>query len=371
MTASAKSRVLVVDDELPLVAALRGTLIREGYDVSAVAKPSEALALLREQKFEILLTDLQMPDMDGIELLRAALALDPFLVGILMTGHGTVDRAVEAMKAGAFDFVIKPFKLSVLLSSLTRAIDVRRLRVENDRLQQHLQTRTAELETANKELEAFTYSVSHDLQAPLRAIAGFNQLIQEELGQPSTDSIREYAARVDANVERMSRIIEDLLRLAKTAGAEVKREPLDLSHLAREIAKKIENENRGRVVKWHIEPELTITADPGLLRIAMDNLLSNAWKYTSKVPEALITVGAEAGPNGDRVFYVRDNGAGFDMAQVARLFRPFERLHSDREFSGSGVGLATVQRIIQKHGGRIWGAGEQGKGATFRFTLPS
>ena len=169
----------------------------------------------------------------------------------------------------------------------------------------------------------------------------------------------------------MSKLIEDLLRLAKTAQTGVCREAIDLSAIAREIAANLQAESAGRSVEWMIEPNLRVEGDPGLLRIAMENLLSNARKYTGKNVQTRIEVGTENQVHGGRAYYVRDNGVGFDMANAERLFAPFQRMHSDREFAGSGVGLATVQRIMLKHGGRIWATAAPGKGATFRFTLSS
>jgi signal transduction histidine kinase len=357
--------LLVVDDEAPHLRALCDTLGAQGFAVTGFTSPLAALESLREgREFALLLTDLMMPGMDGIALLHAAREIDPRIVGVMMTGHGTVSTAVSAMKEGALDYVEKPFKLSVLVPVLSRALDVRRLRVENEALQQRLRERTLELESANRELESFAYSVSHDLRAPLRTIDGFAGLLVESLGADASAEVIEYAKMVRGGVERMNTLIGDLMRLSRTTQTELRRERVDLSAVASEIAPE-------REAEWRIEPDLVVEADLGLMRVVFENLLSNAWKYTGKVARARIDVARETIAEGEAVFLVRDNGAGFDMAAAENLFRPFRRLHSERDFPGTGIGLATVDRIIRRHGGRIWPDAAPGQGATFRFTLPS
>jgi two-component system, sensor histidine kinase and response regulator len=319
----------------------------------------------------LMLTDLMMPEMDGISLLRAAQETDPSLVGVIMTGHGTIDTAVAAMKQGALDYILKPFKVSTLVPVLSRALAVRRLRQENDILHQRLRARTLELEAANKELEAFSYSVSHDLRAPLRAIDGFTEMLIEELAPPANSQSRAHADTVRASVRQMNTLIDDLLRLARTTRTEMHLMPVNLSSLAREISERLQTSAEDRQADWIIAPNITVEGDLGLLRSAMENLLSNAWKYTSRTPRARIEFNVDPQANGVPTYYVRDNGAGFDMKYANRLFGPFQRLHTEHEFPGTGVGLATVQRIIHKHGGRIWPEAVPNQGATFYFTLPS
>jgi two-component system sensor histidine kinase/response regulator len=371
MTTPTSDNLLIVDDEAPHLKALCETLSAQGYLTTGFTSPKDALSALRKQPFDLVLTDLMMPEMDGIAFLKAALEINPDIVGIVMTGHGTIDTAVSAMKLGALDYILKPFKLSVILPVLSRALVVRRLRLENAVLQQRLQARTLELEAANKELESFSYSVSHDLRAPLRTIDGFTHALIEDLGENLAPPQRTCADHIRSGVARMNALIDDLLRLARTTQSEVHGCPLDLSKLARDIAEKLQAGDKTRNAEWIIAPNLTATADRGLLHVALENLLSNAWKYTAKVPLARIAIGAEMQPDGTPMFYVRDNGAGFDMKYADKLFGTFQRLHSERDFPGTGVGLATVQRIIHKHGGRIWAQAAPDEGATFYFTLPS
>ena len=370
MTSLPQAKLLIIDDEAPHLKALCDTLSDQGYAATGFTSARAALAALKESPFDLLLTDLMMPEMDGIAVLRAALETDPHLVGIVMTGHGTIDTAVAAMKQGALDYILKPFKLSTLLPVLARALAVRRLRLENEVLHRRLHARTLELEAANKELETFSFSVSHDLRAPLRAVGGFMELLLEDLNAYLDERNRDYARHVRSGLERMNTLIEDLLRLARTSRAELHRAPLDLSGMAGEVAEKLRETAPGREADWLIEPGLAAEGDPGLVRVVLENLLSNAWKYTSRTARSRIEVGVEPQPDGTTAFYVRDNGAGFDMKYADRLFAPFQRLHAEKDFPGTGVGLATVQRIIRRHGGRIWAEAAPDRGATFRFTLP-
>jgi PAS domain S-box-containing protein len=230
-----------------------------------------------------------------------------------------------------------------------------------------LHARTSELEAANAELEAFSYSVSHDLRAPLRAIAGFSQTIEEDFAERLDEDGRDALRRVRKAAQRMGSLIDELLNLSRLSRTELRRERLDLGAAAASILADL---GRGamRHVDVSIAPNLFIEADPHLLRIALQNLLDNAWKYTGKTNGARIEVGSS--PNGHaRVFYVRDNGAGFDMTYSSKLFGPFQRLHTHHEFEGTGVGLATVQRIVNRHGGKIWADATVNAGATFYFTL--
>lgn len=363
--------ILIVDDEAAHLRALCDTLLAQGLKVTGFTSARAALDVLRERRtFALVLTDLMMPEMDGIALLRAALEIDPRLVGVVMTGHGTIDTAVAAMKQGALDYILKPFKLSTLVPVLSRALNVRRLRLENETLQRRLRVRTSELEAANKELEAFSYSVSHDLSAPLRAVTGFTDLLVESLGDRLSAEERGYADTVRGGVRRMDDLITNLLRLAQTTRTEVNRVSIDLSREVRDIADRLRADSPDRRVECVIAPDVVGEGDVGLLRVVLQNLLSNAWKYTGKTERALIEFGVVTQADGTRACFVRDNGAGFDMKQAHRLFGPFQRLHAHSDFPGTGVGLATVQRIIHKHGGRIWAESSPGRGATFYFTLP-
>lgn len=237
----------------------------------------------------------------------------------------------------------------------------------HERLEQKVEERTTELRAVNKELEAFSYSVSHDLRAPLRSIDGFCQALLEDAEEDLDDVGRGHLQRVRAASQRMARLIDDLLDLSRVSRTEMHRRPVDLTDLAHEIVGELtaDEPDRGEIV---IESDLEGVGDPRLLRLALENLIGNAWKFTERKPVRRIEIGAEGGEGG-RVFYVKDNGAGFDMRYADKLFTPFHRLHAEADFEGTGIGLATVQRIVHRHGGEVWAEGEVDRGATIRFTL--
>jgi len=243
--------------------------------------------------------------------------------------------------------------------------EIRKLNVE---LEQRVRIRTTELEAANKELEAFAYSVSHDLRAPLRGIDGFSQALLEDYSDKLDDDGRHYLQRVRTGTQRMGELIDDILKLSRATRKEMKTESVHLSELTKSISSELRQSDPERQVEFVIPEGLTAQGDSRLLGVVMENLMGNAWKFTAKRSQARIEFGVEE-QEGKPVYFVRDNGAGFDMTYAAKLFRPFQRLHSEAEFMGTGIGLATVQRIIRRHGGRVWAEGEVEKGATFYFTL--
>jgi len=245
-----------------------------------------------------------------------------------------------------------------------------RVHALNRTLEARVAVRTRELSQANHELEAFAYSVSHDLRAPLRSIDGFSRVLLERYGEQLDENGRDYLRRVRRAATRMGELIEAILQISRLGRADLRREIVDLSRMAAEIIEELGAGEPGREVAVRIMPELTATGDATLLRNLLGNLLGNAWKFTRGRQDAVIEFGALDHPEGEPEFYVRDNGAGFSQAYVDKLFRPFQRLHSQEEFSGHGIGLASVRRIIERHGGRIHAQGREGEGAVFYFTLP-
>jgi len=238
----------------------------------------------------------------------------------------------------------------------------------NAELEIRVRERTAQLETAMRELESFSYSVSHDLRAPLRAIDGFGQALVEDFPEHLPGDAKRYLSRIRTSTQHMARLIEDLLNLARVSRGTLERRTVDLSQVARQVAGELQQREPGRAVEVSVSDGMLAEADPHLLRVALENLIGNAWKFTSKAAESRIEIGALK-ERGRTTFFVRDNGAGFEMAYAHRLFGAFQRLHSATEYAGTGIGLATVQRIVHRHGGRIWAEAEVGTGAVFFFTL--
>jgi PAS domain S-box-containing protein len=251
-----------------------------------------------------------------------------------------------------------------VIGYLGTAVDVS----EQRRAEEHLHRTTEALASANKELESFSYSVSHDLRAPLRGIDGFSRALEEDYGERLDGEARGYITRIRNATQRMGQIIDDLLLLSRVARSEIQRETVDISALAREVDAALRTAEPFRELVFRVQEDLRVDADGRLVRLLLENLLGNAWKYTSRNARAVVEVGASDG-EGETVFFVRDDGAGFDMAYVHKLFGPFSRLHGTSEYPGSGIGLATVARIAARHGGRVWAVGEPGRGATFFFTL--
>jgi PAS domain S-box-containing protein len=238
----------------------------------------------------------------------------------------------------------------------------------NDELELRVRQRTADLEASTRELDAFAYSISHDLRAPLRSIEGFGQVLLEDHAADLPGEAQRYLRRIQANVERMTQMIDDLMRLSRAARGQLRHDRTDLSALAREVAADLAAREPERTVRVDVADDLVAYGDPPLIRMILENVLGNAWKFTAQRPDALIRMGVER-KRGVDTFVVRDNGAGFDMRHAYKMFDPFQRLHAQTEFEGTGIGLAIVHRIVSRHGGHIDAEGAPGRGATVRFSL--
>ncbi|HXI59570.1 MAG TPA: ATP-binding protein [Polyangia bacterium] len=303
---------------------------------------------------------------DALRPLVARLNVHSFVV-VPIRARGTVIGTLSLMRSGpgrgytGDDLIL----LQDLADRSGLAIENARL---YDQLERRVRQRTAELEAVNQDLEAFSYSVAHDLRAPLRSIDGFSRAVLDEYAERLDDTGREHLKRVVGAAQHMGQLIDGLLDLSRVSRADLRRERVDLSALARDVGARLAHAHPHRTVEFTVEPGLQANADRRLAEVVLTNLIGNAWKFTGDRASARIRLGARPGGH-PRVFFVRDNGAGFPMAQADRLFGVFQRLHGDDEFEGTGIGLATVHRIVRRHGGRIWAESEVGVGATFFFIL--
>jgi DNA-binding response OmpR family regulator len=394
----APKRILAVDDDPDYRGLLADRLRKRGYDVVHAASGEEAIQLLAVQSIDCILLDRSMAGIGGIETCRrlkaSQIVRDTPL--IILTATEQRDAVIEGLGAGADDFISKGNGFDVLSARIQAQIRRKQIEDEQRTVREQLlrselvaaearaakelaETRAAmaeelkrtneEIAQANRELEAFSYSVSHDLRAPLRTISAFTHAIIEDLADTVDDRTRDHIRRVLAATVRMSDLIDALLELARISRTPIGRHRVDLSHLSVLVLDELARRDPARAVGLEITPGLIVNADGRLMRILLDNLLGNAWKFTAGVAAPRIGVGSEH-RDGEPVYFVRDNGAGFDMSQVERLFTPFQRLHTHADYAGAGIGLATVRRIVERHGGKIWAEGSLGGGAKISFTVP-
>jgi signal transduction histidine kinase len=367
--------ILVVDDNRDM----RDYLVRllaECWHVEAAVDGVDALEKIRKNPPDLVLSDVMMPRMGGFELL-AAIRED---VGtrtipvVLLSARAGEEAVIEGLESGADDYLVKPFSARELLSRVRTHLEMSRMRKVAERgaleLARTRATLLADVRRKNKELEAFSYSVSHDLRAPLRSVDGFSQALLEDHADRLDPKGREYLNRVRTAAKRMGELIDDMIKLSRVERVEIRREWVDLTHLARRVAQVLSKTNTEREVSFVIQEGLFADMDRGLAEILLDNLLGNAWKFTGKTARARVAFTCSE-EDGERVFRISDNGAGFDPEHVGRLFNAFQRLHTDIDFPGTGIGLATVQRIVDRHGGRVWADGRVGAGATVHFTFPT
>jgi len=368
MSDSRRARLLIVDDEAALMRSLCDTLRDHGYETVGFTSALQALEALRGGGFDLLLADLAMPEMDGITLLREALRIDGLLVGVIMTGDGTIGTAVEAMRSGAYDYILKPFKIGAILPVLQRGLAMRTLRAENLELERRLRERATELEVANRELDAFTRSASHDLRAPLANVAGISTLLSTRFGAQMPASASRWLQQIDGEVRRLIQLLDDLMRLSRLGRQALELQAVDVTALVHDVVGELRRREPERSLQVLVDTMPVASADPALLRQVFINLLSNAFKFTRGQEPATVHVGCDT-QEGAAVYFVRDNGAGFDMAHAGKLFGAFQRLHQPAQFEGSGVGLSIVRSIVQRHGGEISAEAAPGHGACFRFAL--
>jgi signal transduction histidine kinase len=412
-------RILVVDDNAISRKLLRVILEAERYVVMEAADGVEALALMEDEAVDAVISDVLMPNMDGYRFCREIRKSEKFRALPFLLYTGTYDSSTDrqlARSVGADDFIIKPAPTPVILDALRDATQkiretnleiaqpdeayvlkqysdalVHKLEETNVKLQgtikelqaaheeilalnrnldSRVQQRTLELQVANRELESFSHSVSHDLRGPLRHIAGYSELLKESAGASLDGESLHFLDAIIESAVRMGNLIDDLLGFSRMTRTEMQRTTVSLDELVQATLGDLRVDIEGRKIAWKIDPLPRVEGDPRMLRLVFTNLIANALKFTRTRPEAQIVIGGHNEENGEVVVFIRDNGVGFDSQYMDKLFNVFQRLHSSTEFEGTGIGLANVRRIIDRHGGRVWAEGSVDGGATFYFSLP-
>ena len=372
---ASKARILLAEDNADMRDYISRLLARF-WTVETCSDGAQALKAARRRLPDLVLTDVMMPNLDGFGLLRG-LREDPAtreVPVIILSARAGEEAKVEGLDRGADDYLIKPFAAKELVARVRAHLEISRIRAEgrqraedqNAELERRVEERTRELQMSIAELEAFSYSVAHDLRAPTRTVEGFARIIERSAKNLSSEDREKLGMIAQAGV-KMSRIIDSLLRLSRLTRSELKPGPVDLSALARDVAEELRAADPSRHVDVRVTPGLTVFGDEAMLRLLLDNLLGNAWKFTRGAPKPRLEVGRE--PDGKRAFFVRDNGVGFDMRYSGKLFAAFQRLHSENEFPGTGLGLALAERIVRRHHGAIWAVSVPREGATFYFTI--
>src|SRR5215472_15467205 len=395
---SERVRILLVDDQPDNLLSAEAVLESLGEEIVKAESGREALRQLLEHDFAVIVLDVMMPDMDGFE--TAALIRErersrhtPI---IFLTALGRGDEHIRrGYTVGAADYLTKPFVPEILRTKVSVFVELhpktallrhqsQQLERQNLELQEaiqrswraeeeikalnrHLERRVAELDDLNRELETFSYTVSHDLRGPLSRISGFSRALLESYRDQLDDQGRLYLNRIEHSARRTNQLVDDLLSLSRVTRVEMSRQIVDMSGIVHSIAAELAA-REPRAVEFAVAEDVHAWGDPDLLRAALLNLLENSWKFTRKHERARIEFGVMESPKG-HTYFLRDDGAGFDMTQAGRLFTAFQRLHKASDFEGTGVGLATVERIVRRHGGQIWAEGNMERGATFYFTL--
>ena len=399
-----KPNILLVDDRPENLLILEEVLGTTDQNLVMAKSGEEALKQVLEKDFAAILLDVQMPGIDGFEtaaLIRQRRQTTNTPIIFITAESQTNETMFRGYGLGAVDFLFKPIvpdilrtKVKVFANLFTMRQEIetnaRRINAINQQLEQEilersraqaevmklnrfLEEKIRELDLSNKELESFSYSVSHDLRAPLRSIDGFSLMLLEEYTEKLDETEKGYLHRIRAASRRLEQIIDDLLRLSRIMRNDMRIEPIDLSGLVRSISGAFQDASPNRKVELIAAPNVMVMADANLIQLAMENLVDNAWKYTSQKTNAQIEFGVDSRgtelTKQKTLCFIKDNGAGFDMSLSDKLFAPFQRLHPESQFTGTGIGLAIVQRIIHRHGGSIRAEAEVGKGATFYFTL--
>ena len=371
-------RMLLVEDNPGDARLVREMCREQGLSTDGLASVdsmSGAEAHLANHEVDLILLDLGLPDAQGLDAVRRAHAAAPRVPLVVLTGLDDEAVAVQALQQGAQDYLIKgQLETRGLMRALRYAIERKTMDAEiralNAELEARVAQRTVALESANRELEAFSYSVSHDLRAPLRSIDGYSSiLLRDQAGQLDAEALR-LLGIVVRNVKQMGTLIDDLLAFSRVSRAALEHRPVDMAGLARSVADELRAADPEREIAFDVGPLADAPGDAALLRQVWVNLLGNAAKFSGPSENARVEVRSEQS-DGECRYTVSDNGVGFNLAYADNLFAPFSRLHPAADFEGTGIGLAIVARIVNRHGGRVWAEGAPGAGATFGFALPT
>ncbi len=385
---TARLRVLHLEDDPVDSELVRASLEAEGIacDLERLDTRADFLAALDCGGFDIIFADYSLPSFDGLAALEIVREKCPDIPFIFVTGKMGEELAIDSLKSGATDYVLKQ-RLARLVPAVRRATSEQQERVKRrqaegeveryqERLEELVRERTAELEKANEllkaayaDMESFSYSASHDLRKPVITIDGFSRVIMEDYGDKLDEEGRRLLNSIRESAGKMGRMIEDILAFSRVSTKEVRKAEINMEALTKRVLEELGPEIGDREIQLVVKSSLPAYGDPAMVRQVVFNLLSNAVKYTSAREKAIIEIGGDVKEN-ENVYYIKDNGVGFDMAYAAKLFGLFQRLHSHKEFTGTGVGLAIVKRIVEKHGGRVWAEGKVNEGATFYFSLP-
>ncbi|MFH1096006.1 MAG: response regulator [Candidatus Desantisbacteria bacterium] len=378
--------ILVVDDDQNTLLAYESILNGLGLNIVRASSGREALSCLLHQEFALILLDVKMPDIDGFETARLIRKRPSSSIIPIIFITGASKTELDSLKGywiGADDFLCKPVCPEILRAKVTSFVDIfkrsqkiqkqaNQLQECNDNLEKenkNINSINQQLKSANQELETFSYTLTHDLRNSVTDILGFTEMILDNSINELHEDTREYLSIIQDTCHNMTNVIDAILILFQIKHKEIEYKQIDLTSLASAIALELKIANPDRHVDFVIHKEITCIGDPHILLVILNNLIGNAWKYTAKQPEARIEIGSIKEESGKTVYFVKDNGVGFDEKNASKLFTPFQRLHSKEEFLGFGIGLATVQRAIKWHHGNIWANGEVGRGATFCFTL--
>jgi signal transduction histidine kinase len=364
--------VHIVDDDPGIQSTVVEILALAGIAAEPFGSGASALADRSTDRPDLVIVDQRLPDTTGIALSISLKSGDPDLAVILLTGYASAADAIAAVGL-VDDYLTKPVLPENLVRRVNAGIERTRLRRENRRLVARLHQMNSALEETVAErtraLEMFTYAAAHDLRAPLRAMEGFSAALLEDCSDGLGEDGRGYAGRIQVASAQMAELIDALLDLSRVSRAEINLQTVDLGAEASQIAAELQRSGPDRGVRFVIQQPVMALADPTLIVTVLQNLLENAWKYSSRRDDALVEFATMPAGDAPACYYVRDNGAGFDPAYADKLFTPFQRLHKPGEFPGTGIGLASLRQIVERHGGHVWAEGAVGKGATFYFTL--